>query len=133
MTGFAPPTRAESRRWARGFAWWSAAAAAAAVLVLAVCNRYAPDRPVDYQGDRQHFYYGSIGSDVSAGLPLRVVMALPRAFPEYLPPGAARHDYAAFGFIQEPGHAMPIGFSIRRQIVDLTAINCAACHTGSVR
>jgi hypothetical protein len=133
VTGFAPPSLADSRRWARRFAGWSLAVLAAAALLLVVGNRYAPDRPVDYRDDREHFYYGSIGSDIPAGLPVRVLKALPRLFPEYLPAGAARRDYTAFGFLQEPGHDLPIGFSIRRQIVDLAAINCAACHTGSVR
>lgn len=133
MTAFVQPSLADSRAWARRLARWSVVACAAATLVLVGFQRYAPDRPVDYPDDRQHFYYGSIGSDISAGLPLRVMKVLPRVFPEYLPAGAARRDYTAFGFLQEPGHEMPIGFSIRRQIVDLTAINCGACHTGSVR
>lgn len=133
MMAFAPPSLEESRARARRFARWWAGAMVAAVLLLAVVSRYAPNRPVDYRDDRRHFYYGSIGSDTADGLPLRVLAALPRVFPEYLPAGALRRDYTAFGFIQEPGHDMPIGFSIRRRIVDLTTINCAACHTGSVR
>ena len=133
MISFVPPSLVESRGWARRFARGSALGLAAAMLVLVVCNRYAPNRPVDQRDDRQHFYYGSIGSDTSAGLPLRVMKVLPRVFPEYLPAGAARRDYTAFGFLQEPGHDMPIGFSIRRQFIDLTAINCGTCHTGSVR
>ena len=60
---------------------------------------------------------------------LKVLQVFPAMFPEYLPKGSERKDYTAFGFIQQPGHPMPIGFSVRRQIIDLTAINCAACHT----
>jgi hypothetical protein len=105
----------------------------AVLLLLVFFNRFAPNRPVEYANDRDHFYYGSIGSDISGGLPLKVLRVLPRMFPEYLPPGARATDYTAFGFLQEPGHAMPIGFSTRRQLIDLSAINCAACHTGSVR
>ncbi len=133
MTAYVPPTADESRRWARRFARCSAGAVVAAALGMAVCHRYAPDRPVDHRDDRAHFYYGSIGSDDAAGLPVRVLRALPRVFPEYLPAGAARRDLTAFGFLQEPGRDLPIGFSVRRRIVDLTAINCAACHVGSVR
>src|SRR5204863_9573699 len=104
MTAYVPPSLAESQRWARGFAVAAGFAVLAAALALLAFDRYAPDRPADYRSEREHFFYGSIGSDISGGLPLRVVKALPRLFPEYLPKGAARHDYTAFGFIQEPGH-----------------------------
>lgn len=123
----------QSREQARRFAIGSLIAVVAALGLWLVLNSFAPNRPVDYQSDRDHFLYGSIGSDVSGGLPLKVLQVLPAMFPEYLPKGSTRKDYTAFGFIQQPGHPMPIGFSVRRQIIDLTAINCAACHTGSVR
>jgi mono/diheme cytochrome c family protein len=94
--------------------------------------RYNPDRPVTYDDIEEHFKYGSIGSDIENGLPLRVLQALPRMFPEYLPAGKAK-DYTAFGFVQEPDRQMPIGFSTRRRFIDLTGLNCATCHTGVVR
>lgn len=94
---------------------------------------FSPDRPRTYASDLEHFYYGSIGSDISGGLPLKVLQVLPRVFPDYLPKGSTAKDYSAFGFIQQPGHPLPIGFSIRRQIIDRAALNCAACHTGTVR
>lgn len=102
-------------------------------LLLLFFNRFSPNRPTEYANDREHFLYGSIGSDISGGLPVKVMLVLPRMFPEYLPPGYRSPDYSAFGFLQEKGHAMPIGFSTRRQFIDLTSINCAVCHTGSVR
>ena len=126
-------TVAESQGQARAFAEGCLIAVLIASALLLLLNTFAPNRPVDYRSDRDHFSYGSIGSDVSGGLPLKVVQVLPAMFPEYLPEGEGPADYTRFGFIQEPGARMPIGFSIRRQIIDLTAINCAACHTGSVR
>lgn len=114
------------RKLALGFV----AGAAALLGLLAVLP---PDRPVEYADPETHFFYGSIGSDIAGGLPLKVVQVLPDVFPEYLPPRNGQRDYTAFGFIQQPGHPMPIGFSVRRRFIDFTAINCAVCHTGSVR
>ena len=101
-------------------------------LVAFLSYRYSPNRPMTYSYIVDHFKYGSIGSDVENGFPLRLLKVLPRMFPEYLPEGAPR-DYTAFGFIMEPGKEMPIGFSTRRRFVDLVGLNCAVCHTGSIR
>ncbi len=121
--------RAEARRYAKA----ALAVGVVALVLLAFFNTFAPNRPVDYESDLEHFYYGSIGSDIPNGVPLKVVQVLPAMFPEYLPEGAERQDYTAFGFILEPGRVMPIGFSVRRRFIDFTANNCAVCHTGSVR
>ncbi|MGH7617712.1 MAG: cytochrome c [Gemmatimonadaceae bacterium] len=103
-------------------------------------HRYPMGEPSRFSDLTQQFKYGSIGNDIEVGMPLAVVKVLPRAFPEYLPPLPASvsgeaaklpRDYTAFGFIQEPGHDMPIGFSVRTRIVPRTGPNCAACHTGS--
>ncbi len=102
-------------------------------LVLFLYNSYQPNRPVDYADDVQHFKYGSIGTDIENGIPLRVLRVLPRMFPEYLPEGSTVEDYTAFGMISEEGHTMPIGFSERRRFIDLAGPNCAICHVGSVR
>ena len=104
----------------------------AIVIVFLLGYRYSPNRPVTYVNIREHFKYGSIGSDIENGLPLRVLKVLPRMFPEHLPVGGPK-DWTAFGFIQEPGREMPIGFSKRRRVIDLTGLNCAVCHTGLVR
>jgi hypothetical protein len=91
------------------------------------------DRPVRYADAREHFKYGSIGSDNQLrGLPLAIIKVLPQAFPQYLPAGGPR-DYTAFGFIQEPGRELPIGFSKRRYVIGLTGLNCSVCHTSTVR
>jgi hypothetical protein len=126
-------SRQDSELNAQRFVKGCAGAVLGAALLLGVMYFVPPDRPVDYKDDRDHFWFGSIGSDIAGGLPLKVVQALPKAFPEYLPPGARAQDYSAFGFISRPGHPMPIGFSVRRRFIDFTSINCAVCHTGSVR
>ncbi|WP_156514400.1 c-type cytochrome [Planctomyces sp. SH-PL14] len=71
-------------------------------------------------------------------------------FPEYLPDGglqfrsapdrrfAWRDGYASFGFLMEPvsdlnAPPLPIGFSQRRVLVDRVGLNCALCHTSTVR
>ena len=61
--------------------------------------------------------------------PYAVFAALPSICPEKLPGG-----YASLGFIYEPGHDLPIGIARRnRQGVDHVGLNCAACHTGTLR
>jgi hypothetical protein len=136
-----PPTRGDGiRRW-----FWIRFVVVVAAILLAVgffvSYAYSPNRPEDFADIREQFKYGSIGSDYvnifnpqeeGNGLPLEVMKILPRMFPQYLPAGGPK-DYTAFGFIQEKGHPMPIGFGARRCGVDLAGINCAACHVGSVR
>ncbi len=107
------------------------------LLVLTVTaaysvNRYRPNKLVVIVDPVEHFKYGSIGGDVENGLPLEVMKILPRAFPQYLPKGAPQ-DFTAFGFVQEPGHAMPIGFSTRQVFVPVTGLTCAACHVSTAR
>src|SRR6185369_12006598 len=61
--------------------------------------------------------------------PLSVFTALPSICPEKLPGG-----YASLGFVFEPNHALPIGVSRRRRLgIDQVGLNCAVCHTGTVR
>ena len=126
-------TPQESRLYGRRFRCAAITVVIVGALLALVMYAFSPNRPRDYASDLDHFFYGSIGSDISGGLPLKVLQVLPRVFPDYLPdrPGAA--GYARFGFIQQPGRPLPIGFSIRRQFIDLAALNCAGCHTGSVR
>ncbi|WP_437677849.1 c-type cytochrome [Sorangium sp. So ce131] len=118
------------RRWRRLKGGIAGALSALGVFLL-LSSRYAPNRPVTYEGIEDHFKYGSIGGDnTENGLPLRVMQILPRMFHEHLQGG---RDYTTFGFIQEPGRPMPVGFSIRRRGIDLVGLNCAVCHVGSVR
>ncbi|HTM04736.1 MAG TPA: hypothetical protein VL173_14595 [Vicinamibacterales bacterium] len=113
------------------------AAVAVLVGVWAVIS-LAIDRPVTYADVRDHFKYGSIGSEPGVSLlnpvggilpPRAVFTALPSICPEKLPGG-----YASLGFIVEPGHVLPVGVSVRRRLgIDHVGLNCAACHTGTVR
>ncbi|HEY0006996.1 MAG TPA: cytochrome c [Pyrinomonadaceae bacterium] len=90
---------------------------------------FNPNRPVDYADIQEHFKYGSIGSEPANGIPYWIFKVLPDMFPEKLP----GKGYASLGFIEEPGRDLPIGFSQRRVLVDRVGLNCAVCHTGTVR
>jgi len=85
--------------------------------------------PVDYTDIEEHFKYGSIGSEPINGIPYWIWKALPQVFPDKLP----GKGYASLGFLQEPGKDLPIGFSKRRVFIDRVGLNCAVCHTGTLR
>lgn len=77
-----------------------------------------------------HFLYGSIGNEEERGVPYLIWLVLPRIFPEYLPgPGG----YASIGIMAHDGHEMPIGFSKVNIGVARVGVNCALCHTATVR
>ncbi len=87
--------------------------------------------PVDYATDEDHFKYGSIGSDTldGRGFPYWIWISMPEVCPDLLPNG-----YLSLGLAMEPGMDRPIGFSKRRTgFFDSVGINCAACHTATVR
>ena len=96
------------------------------------------DQPVLYADIVEHFKYGSIGSEPGVSLlrpvggalpPLAEFAALPSICPDRLPGG-----YASLGFVYEEGHDLPIGVSRRRRMgIDHVGLNCAGCHTGTVR
>ena len=90
---------------------------------------FNPNRPVDYADIQEHFKYGSIGSEPANGIPYWIFKVMPDMFPEKLP----GKGYASLGFIEEPGKDLPVGFSVRRVIVDRVGLNCGVCHTGTVR
>ncbi|HHJ37915.1 MAG TPA: cytochrome c [Methylothermaceae bacterium] len=98
---------------------------------LSVFYRYKVERPVDYAAIEEHFKYGSIGSEPMSGLPYWIWKVLPVMFPEKIPGG---DDYRAFGFLYEENKDLPVGVSKRRvQGIDFVWLNCAVCHTGTVR
>jgi len=103
------------------------------VLVLIVCGYFVGsqvlNRPVDYSDIREHFKYGSIGSEPVNGIPYWIWKVLPEMFPEKLP----GKGYASLGFLVEPGKDTPIGFSQRTVFVNRAGLNCAVCHTGTYR
>src|SRR5688572_31724509 len=78
----------------------------------------------------EQFKYGSIGSEDQEGIPYWIWQVLPRMFADKLPEGG----YGALGMIWEPGHDLPIGFS-KKTIwgVPRVGVNCAFCHTATVR
>lgn len=96
------------------------------------------DRPRTYGAIEEHFKYGSIGSEPGGRLlapiggalpPYWVFQSLPSICRDKLPNG-----YATFGFITEEGRDLPIGVSRRRRLgIDQVGLNCAVCHTGTVR
>lgn len=78
----------------------------------------------------EYFKYGSIGTESRAGVPFWIWVVLPRLFPEYLP---GQGGYASLGIAWEEGRDMPIGFSRKTIGFDRVGINCALCHTATVR
>jgi hypothetical protein len=128
------------KRWFARERWWIVPAASALPigLVLSLVLTMRSDRPVVYDDITEHFTYGSIGSEPGVSLlrpvggalpPYAVFTALPSICRDRLPGG-----YASFGFIFEDGRDLPIGVARRnRQGVDHVGLNCAVCHTGTVR
>ncbi len=78
----------------------------------------------------EFFKYGSIGTEDAAGIPFWIWLVLPKMFPEYLP---APGGWAALGFNWEQGRELPVGFSKKTIGFDRVGINCAFCHSGSLR
>jgi hypothetical protein len=103
-----------------------------AVTVLGfLIVRFNVEDPVDYENPEEHFKYGSIGSEPASGLPYWIWKVLPEMFPEKLP---GKGGYASFGILYEEGRDLPIGVSKRRvKGIDRVWLNCAVCHTGTVR
>ncbi|MCA1690700.1 MAG: c-type cytochrome [Acidimicrobiales bacterium] len=102
---------------------------AAGVLALVVIRHNEPEL---HAGIEDHFKYGSIGAEARSGIPERIWYVLPKVFPEHLPQGEG-DGYARLGFIYEPGQKRPIGTSRRENPVASVGVNCAVCHTGTVR
>jgi len=83
-----------------------------------------------YEELAEQFKYGAIGNLGATGLPLRIWSVLPELCPKALPrPGG----YEVFGFHLEDGREVPVGIARGRIGFERVAINCAACHTASVR
>jgi hypothetical protein len=112
--------------------------ALALVIALWVLVSARSNEPVTYADITEHFKYGSIGSEPGVSLlqpiggvlpPYWVFRALPSICSDMLPGG-----YASLGLIMEAGHDLPIGVSRRRRLgFDQVGLNCAVCHTSTVR
>lgn len=86
------------------------------------------DVPVRYSDPIERFKYQSIGDEVT-GIPYYIWKVLPAICAEYLP----EQGYAGFGFTFEPGHERPVGVTLRTVGIPRAGINCATCHTGTIR
>lgn len=96
-----------------------------------VYNHFFREQPAPYfASDEEHFLYGSIGTESEQGVPYWIWLVLPRVFPEYLP---APGGYASLGLLGADGHELPIGLSRVTVGFPRVGINCAMCHTASVR
>ncbi|HEY7326936.1 MAG TPA: hypothetical protein VH592_04825 [Gemmataceae bacterium] len=123
---------------------WAILGALVLAAVLAVYWGIFAEVPHDYTDIRDHYKYGSIGSDAGAGIPYWIWWVLPDLFPQYLPepdryaslPDQERNAsaaYSQFGFVYEQGHDLPIGFTTRKVMMDRIGLNCAVCHVATVR
>jgi hypothetical protein len=110
------------------FRHWLFGTAAAGLAALVCASTTAPAQTAT--DIATEFKYGSIGTEDQEGIPYWIWQVLPRMFADKLPAGG----FEALGMIWEPGHDLPIGFS-KKTIwgVSRVGINCAFCHTASVR
>ncbi len=119
-----------------------------AVVALVGCYglwRLTDDEPITFpDSDEEHFKYGSTGGErgwqlqFGFGIPYWMWIALPELVPDLLPGFEPGSGYRAIGFIYEEGRNprfdLPVGTQMRRfQGLDRVYVNCAFCHTGSVR
>ena len=119
---------------------WCFAILALIVVPLVIAGiylwaRFGGDEPVDYSKIEDHFKYGSTGGEHETGFPYWIWQAMPQVCAEHLP----GKGYASLGMIYEKESDgkekdLPIGVSKRRyQGVDRVFLNCAACHTSTLR
>lgn len=108
---------------------WVAAVLAGGIAAALFLRHNQPDL---YAGIEDHFKYGSIGSEDRYGVPERIWRVLPAVFADLLPPGDGE-GWERFGLLYEEGQSRPIGTSRREGPIALVGLNCAACHTGTVR
>ena len=100
-----------------------------AIAIYLVSPLLLGNGTVKYPDIEDHYKYGSIGGEAANGIPYWVWQVLPVVFEDKLP-GAG---YTSLGFIQEPEHDLPIGFSQAKIGFDRVAQNCATCHAGTLR
>lgn len=112
--------------------WWIVPVAVAVIIGVAAYSFSQRNEPEVHANILEHFKYGSIGSEGRAGVPYSLWLALPRAFPEHLPKGPG-NGFERLGFLYEPGQRRPIGTSYREEPVGEVGLNCAVCHTATVR
>lgn len=95
--------------------------------------RYAQFHGQQYANPVTHFKYGSIGAELENGLPYKLLLALPKVFPEKFDKDK---PFARYGFLYEdtaPDKRLPVGFAKgNRRGVEVAWFNCGTCHTGIV-
>lgn len=74
--------------------------------------------------------HGSLATEV---LPVKLLAAFPRAFPDLFP----EPDMSNFGLVPDPEAGMPLGVSMKKSVQhlggeDAVGINCASCHMTEV-
>ncbi len=117
---------AKHRRWRS----WLGIILILAVVGLTAWYKLLREEEQHFASIEEYFKYGSIGTEQAQEIPYWVWLVLPRVFPEYLPrPGG----YNALGLYNEPGHDMPVGFSIKTIGFPRVGINCAFCHSATIR
>ena len=125
-----PPPPYHAERWRRRF--FIVLAILILLPLLAIVYglvRFGGDSPVVYDSPEEHFKYGSTGGERESGFPYWIFQALPQVCNHLLPGG-----YRSLGLIFEDGKDLPIGMSKRRYTgIDRTFLNCAVCHTSTVR
>lgn len=111
--------------WSIGCAWVFAVGLTAAAPP-------ANDGP-SFPDIRDHFQYGSVGTEARVGIPYWLWRVLPIVFEDKLPSRPGR-GYERLGFLSGTApHGRPIGTSFRPGRGDLVGLNCATCHAGSLR
>jgi len=132
------PTRAvlPPARWKRRFLILVALTVVLpATIVIWLLGRFGGDSPVDYADPVEHFKYGSTGGEHEMGFPYWIWRALPEVCGHLLP----GKGYPSIGMLYEKNpdgslKDLPVGTSKRRyQGVDRVFVNCAVCHTSTVR
>ncbi len=120
------------KTWKARRRWKLLGSVAVVVAVVGVTAWYKLLREVDqrFESMEEYFKYGSIGAEQAQGIPYWIWIVLPRLFPEHLPgPGG----YSALGVYNEPGRDMPVGFSTKTIGFPRVGINCALCHSATIR
>ena len=90
------------------------------------------NEPEVHAGILDHYKYGSIGSEDRAGVPYYIWLVLPEVFEDLMPVGRGT-GWERVGFLYEPGHRRPIGTTYREDPIGQVGLNCAVCHTGTIR
>jgi len=100
------------------------------ILGVYLAVRFGSDTPEVYAEEEEHFKYGSTGGERESGFPYWIFQAMPQVCEKHLP----GKGYESLGMIFEEKHDLPVGMSKRRyQGIDRTFLNCAVCHTSTVR